>query len=86
MCIRDRTIILNIYGTLTLIDGAIYSAYTFQRQHWRTEEMMDVSLRLRAVMVGQSPTIMAGQAAFVGLLEDFTEDNHGLLSWQASTG
>ena len=37
--------------------------FTFQRKHWRTDEMMDVSLRLRVEV--------RGQAAFIGLLEDF---------------
>ena len=37
--------------------------FTFQRKHWRTEELMQVNLRLRVEIKGLT--------AFVGLLDDF---------------
>ena len=55
------TIILNIYGTLTLVGGAVYSAILFFRKHVLVERMIGNVL----IAIGALAPAMAG--SFVGM-------------------
>lgn len=57
------TIVLNIYGTLTLIGGAIYSAYIFWRKHVLFNRMIGNIL----IAVGAMAPAMAGAFVKMGL-------------------
>ena len=59
------TIILNIYGTLTLVGGAIYSAVIFFRKHVLVNRMIGNVL----IAVGALAPAMAGSFVKLGLVD-----------------
>lgn len=59
------TIILNIYGTLALVGGAIYSAYIFWRKHVLADRMIGNIL----IAVGALMPAMGGTFIRVGLAD-----------------
>jgi hypothetical protein len=59
------TIILNIYGTLTLVGGAIYSAVIFFRKHVLVNRMIGNVL----IAVGAMAPAMAGSFVKMGLVD-----------------
>jgi hypothetical protein len=59
------TILLNIYGTLTLIGGAIYSAVIFWRKHVLLNRMIGNIL----IAVGAMAPAMAGSFVKMGLVD-----------------
>lgn len=65
------TIILNIYGTITLIGGAIYSAYIFWRKHVLFDRMIgNILIAAGALMPAMAGTLIgAGLADFLYLSE-----------------
>lgn len=65
------TIILNIYGTLALVGGAIYSAYIFWRKHVLADRMIgNILIAVGALMPAMGGTfIRAGLADWLYLSE-----------------
>ena len=65
------TIILNIYGTLTLVGGAIYSAYIFWRKRVLADRMIgNILIAVGALMPAMGGTLIgAGLADFLYLSE-----------------
>ncbi|HEX7621768.1 MAG TPA: hypothetical protein VF359_11310 [Anaerolineales bacterium] len=59
------TIILNIYGTLTLVGGAIYSAFIFWRKHVLLNRMVGNVL----IAIGALAPAMAGSFVKMGLVD-----------------
>jgi hypothetical protein len=59
------TIILNIYGTLALIGGALYSAFIFFRKHVLANRMIGNVL----IAVGALAPAMAGSLVKLGLVD-----------------
>ena len=59
------TILLNIYGTLTLVGGAIYSAIIFFRKHVLVNRMIGNVL----IAVGAMAPAMAGSFVKIGLVD-----------------
>jgi hypothetical protein len=59
------TIILNIYGTLTLVGGAIYSAYIF----WRKRVLLDRMIGNILIAAGALMPAMAGTFVGAGLVD-----------------
>jgi hypothetical protein len=59
------TIVLNIYGTMTLVGGAIYSAIVFFRKHVLVNRMIGNVL----IAVGAMAPAMAGSFVKVGLTD-----------------
>jgi hypothetical protein len=57
------TVLLNIYGTLTLVGGAVYSAYIFWRRHILFNRMIGNIL----IAVGAIMPAMAGSFVSMGL-------------------
>lgn len=58
----DALWLANFHLSLDYIQSAAFT-FTFPRKHWKTEEVSEVGLRLRAEI--------QKDAAYVGLLEDF---------------
>jgi hypothetical protein len=59
------TILLNIYGTLTLVGGAIYSAIIFLRKHVLVNRMIGNGL----IAIGAMAPAMAGSFVKMGLVD-----------------
>jgi hypothetical protein len=59
------TILLNIYGTLTLVGGAIYSAIIFLRKHVLVNRMIGNIL----IAIGALAPAMAGSFVKLGLVD-----------------
>jgi hypothetical protein len=59
------TILLNIYGTITLVGGAIYSAYLF----WRKSILADRMIGNLFIAGGALMPAMAGSFIKAGLLD-----------------
>lgn len=59
------TIILNIYGTITLVGGAIYSAYIF----WRKRVLLDRMIGNILIAAGALMPAMAGTFVGAGLVD-----------------
>lgn len=59
------TILLNIYGTITLVGGAIYSAFLF----WRKQVLLDRMLGNILIAAGALMPAMAGSFVKAGLLD-----------------
>lgn len=59
------TIILNIYGTITLVGGAIYSAYIF----WRKRVLLDRMVGNMLIAAGALMPAMAGTFVGAGLID-----------------
>jgi hypothetical protein len=59
------TIILNIYGTITLVGGAIYSAYIF----WRKRILLDRMIGNILIAAGALMPAMAGTFVGAGLVD-----------------
>jgi hypothetical protein len=59
------TILLNIYGTLTLVGGAIYSAFIFWRKHVLLNRMIGNVL----IAIGALAPAMAGSFVKMGLVD-----------------
>jgi hypothetical protein len=59
------TILLNIYGTLTLVGGAIYSAIIFFRKHVLVNRMIGNVL----IAIGAMAPAMAGSFVKIGLVD-----------------
>jgi len=59
------TILLNIYGTLALVGGAVYSAYLF----WRKKVLFDRMIGSILIAVGALMPAMAGSFVGMGLVD-----------------
>ena len=59
------TIVLNIYGTLTMVGGAIYSAYLF----WRKQVMLNRVVGNILIAAGALMPAMAGSMVKAGLVD-----------------
>jgi hypothetical protein len=59
------TIILNIYGTITLVGGALYSVYIFWRKHILVDRMIGNIL----IAVGALFPVMAGSLLKAGVVD-----------------
>lgn len=59
------TIVLNIYGTLTMVGGAIYSAYLF----WRKQVLLDRVIGNILIAAGALAPAMAGSFVKAGVVD-----------------